>query len=189
MSRELKKKIRKEILRKRKSLDPRERLELSRLVLERLFSLEEFREAKKVFLYVSKADEVDTVPLIRTCLEEGKEVFAPFVRGSDMDFARVSSVQELVKGRFGILEPKNKEPVPPETADIVVVPGVVFDEKGHRIGRGKGYYDRYLKRVPREVPRVALAFDFQVLPEIPSAPSDEKVDIIVTEKRIIRAKS
>jgi 5,10-methenyltetrahydrofolate synthetase len=104
----------------------------------------------------------------------------------EMDFSLAIHPTDWVKGVYGVKEPRPELPsVSPDDLDIVIVPGVVFGEKGERIGRGAGYYDRYFSRA-RSAIRVGLAYDFQVLAEnVPQSPWDASMDWIVTESRII----
>ncbi|MBC7081804.1 MAG: 5-formyltetrahydrofolate cyclo-ligase [Thermoplasmatales archaeon] len=177
----MKEKIRKELLEKRNSLTTYEILEKSNLILKNLYSLEEFSKASKLASYISFGSEVYTHGLIREYSKK-KEFFVPFIKDGDIFLSRISSWEELEGGIYGILQPKEPK-VENGNLDIIIVPGIAFDENGNRIGYGKGYFDRLLKKFSSI--KVALAFDFQVLKNIPNQEHDVKMDIIVTEKRII----
>jgi 5-formyltetrahydrofolate cyclo-ligase len=98
--------------------------------------------------------------------------------------------RELTLGPWGILEPKGEfyRPFPLEEIDVVIVPGVAFDERGNRLGFGRGFYDKFLRRLSERVSFVALAFELQVVRRLPSQSHDVAVDYIITEKRIIKCK-
>ena len=98
--------------------------------------------------------------------------------------------EDLAPGPWNIPEPKLEKlrPLEPEEIDFVVVPGVAFDQQGNRLGYGGGYYDRFFTQLRAEVPLVAITFEVQVLAEIPVAPWDRQVDLLITEKRVIHCK-
>jgi 5-formyltetrahydrofolate cyclo-ligase len=161
----------------------------SAAIWERLSVLDEFTRAMRSLIYVSKATEVDTRGLIQQLLAMGRQVCVPwydeakesYVASELRDFAL-----DLMTGQFGILESKPEaiRPVAGDQIDAALVPGLAFDEAGNRLGRGKGYFDRLLRDL-RGV-KIALAYDFQVLSEVPSEAHDARVDFIVTEKRVIK---
>ncbi|MCX6768088.1 MAG: 5-formyltetrahydrofolate cyclo-ligase [Candidatus Micrarchaeota archaeon] len=161
----------------------------SAAILERLFACSEYKRAKAVMFYVSTGREVDTLPAIRRALGE-KTVAVPFVQGGEIVPVRINGMDELVPGSFGVLEPRREavdgNRVEPREIDLVVVPGVAFDGKGNRVGYGKGYYDKFLKKT-RGAAAVALAYEFQVLQSVPVEEHDVVVGKIITEKREIKA--
>ena len=179
--------VRKDILEKRKSQDPQIRIAQSRSIVRALLSRKEFQTAEKILIYLSKDEEVGTDSLMGRALELGKRVCVPVV-DRENDELRVSELPasgiDFRLGAFGVREPTEEDLnfVPSGQIDLVVVPGVAFDRRGGRIGYGKGYYDRLLSRLDSRVPRIALAFDFQILDAVPQAESDIQVDIIITEK-------
>ena len=87
--------------------------------------------------------------------------------------------QRLEKGHYGILEPAQKRFCEIKALDLVIVPGVAFDRRGNRLGRGKGYYDGFLSRLPKDTPSIGLAFDFQILPTLPTTPTDVSVRSVI----------
>lgn len=179
-----KEELRKSLLLRRKELSPEVRKRKDKAILNLLSSLPEFRDAKRVLLYCSVKGEPDLSPLMHTLISKGREAVLPKVRGSELELLSVDSPGSLVRGRFNIPEPISGKRVDPSQLDLVIVPGVAFDRRGFRIGFGKGYYDRLLKKV--KAPKVGVAYSFQVLNEVPRDTWDEPVDIIVTEKSIIR---
>ncbi len=179
--------IRKEILEKRKSQDPQSRAAQSRSIIRTLLKHKEFRKADKILIYLSRDGEVVTDELLGQAFELGKRVCVPVV-DRDSDELHVSQLPgpeiSFRLGAFGIREPEEADLniVPPDQIDLVVTPGLAFDRHGGRIGYGKGYYDRLLSRLGSQVPRIALAFDYQVLDNVPQDENDIRVDAIITEK-------
>jgi 5-formyltetrahydrofolate cyclo-ligase len=163
----------------------------SAAIWERLSVVREFAGATRPLVYVSKAREVDTHGLIRQLLAMGRNVCVPWFDVARKRYA-ASGLRDfdadLTSGRFGILEPK-PEAIRPATADqidVALVPGLAFDETGNRLGRGLGYLDRLLQETSGA--RIALAFDFQLLGEVPTEAHDMRMDFIVTETRVIKTK-
>jgi len=158
----------------------------SAAVISRLETLPIFQRAQVVETYVALRHEVDTHELIRRLLCAGKQVAAPKVEtGNELQQYFIKAFSELHPGAFGILEPR-PDPnrlAPPEQFDLVLVPGLAFDRAGHRLGAGKGYYDRFLAQI--KAPKIALAFAFQIVAQIPLEAHDQQVDVIVTEKEAI----
>jgi len=175
------------------AMPDQQRREKSSRVVSNLKSLEEFSRAKCVMVYVSKEDEVDTIRLITDMLKSGKRVVVPLVdEGSgELVPCEISALEELVAGTFGVMEPdqKNMRIVSMDEIDLVVVPGRAFDRNCNRLGRGKGYFDRFLKRFGKGKKVIGLAFSEQVFEKIPVDENDVKVDIVVTESSIIRRDS
>jgi 5-formyltetrahydrofolate cyclo-ligase len=180
--------IRKSALRSRRSISRSLVGEWSKEVEANLVAEKEFSDARRVAMYVAKEDEVQTASLIERALSGGKEVAVPVVdRSSDsLLFFRISGPAGLSLGTFGIYEPKREGPsVPLSETDIVIVPLVAWDAWGHRVGYGKGYYDRALAGRGSAC-AVGLAFESQSVDHIPDTPSDARLDMLVTEKRTLR---
>ena len=178
-----KEELRKEIQGLRRRLPPLLISQKSGIIAKRLMGTELWRGAEKVFLYVSMPTEVQTFDLIAAALSEGKRVAVPKVTGEDLVFHTITSFDDLDRGYRGILEPVKEWETEPAGA-LLVLPGTAFDEKGNRLGYGRGFYDRYLACHP-DCPSAALSFDFAVYPEIPAEESDRRVGMIITEKRMI----
>ncbi len=165
-------------------------------IRELLFSLPEFQRAKSVSFYVAKENEVQTDHMIKDSLRSGKKVLIPITdkESGKLIFSELRDYDtELEPGAFGVLEPEPayRRVVSPAAMDLIVVPGVAFDVKGHRLGRGKGYYDRFLSEVSLnkvDAQFIGLAYEFQVLKEIQHEHGDVPVHKIVTEKRIINCR-
>jgi 5-formyltetrahydrofolate cyclo-ligase len=190
MIQQRKREIRREIQEKRDCLTLWERERLSELILHNLWSLPEFRKAQTVFFFISFRSEVNTVPMIKKALSEGKRVCLPytFTDHKEMVASQVTNLErELTLGNYDIMEPRPEflRPVPPREIDIIILPGVAFDCAGRRLGYGGGYYDRFLRRCDHRCHLVALCFELQVIDEVPCSDHDHRVHKIVTEKRII----
>ena len=163
----------------------------SAVIWERLFVRREFAVATRPLVYVSKGLEVDTHGLIRQLLAMGRKVYVPWFDAAKERYG-ASELRDfdldLATGRFGILEPK-PEAIRPATADqidVALAPGLAFDETGNRLGRGMGYFDRLLQEIRGA--KIALAFEFQVVGEVPTEAHDLRMDFIVTETRVIKTK-
>ncbi len=158
----------------------------SRVIQGKLFGSGIFKKARGLCIYVSLPAEVDTWPIIAKCLRSGKKVLAPLAdpRTKQLKFYEIRNPKaDLKKGAYGILEPK-----PAMTrlasfreADLVIVPGVAFDKRGHRLGRGAGYYDRFLEKIDKKVHTVGLAFSFQIVAKLPAEKHDQKLDRVITD--------
>ena len=177
--------IRKEILGKRKSQDSQVSAAQSRSIMKTLVGRKEFQAAGKILIYLSKDGEVGTDNLLVRAFEFGKRVCVPVV-DRESDELRISELPgpdaSFRLGAFGVREPEDLNFVSPDQIDLVVVPGLAFDRRGGRIGYGKGYYDGLLSRLDSQVPRIALAFEYQVLDTVPQDGNDIQVDAIITEK-------
>ncbi len=182
--------LKQEIFGKRKSLSKEEVIEKNKLIKKNLCSLDEFKKAKNIMFYVSFGSEAGTREIIKDLLaKKEKTVVVPYVVGEDpmLQLSELKNFDWLEPRTFGILEPKELyiREFSYKKIDLVIIPGIVFDKKGHRIGYGHGYYDRFLKTV-KNVKKVGLAFELQVVDEIPEEEHDVPVDIVVTEKEVIR---
>lgn len=162
----------------------------SRLVEQAFINTAEFAVAGVVALYAAINNEIDTSDLLQAALSLNKEVLYPVVAGEELLFRLVTTPAALLPGAFGILEPAACcSEYPPSAADLIVIPGVAFDLGGRRIGYGKGYYDRALHRLEGEGRLVGFCHDFQLLDEIAEEPHDVKLDMIITEKRVVRPRN
>ena len=179
--------IRRKMLDRRDSLSAIEILERSNRVIENLRSVDDFSGAEVVMSYISFGTEVNTHGLIRSLMGK-KVVLVPVVTDKEkgeMVLSELRDWKELSSGAYGILEPREVRERDAGDVDISVVPGIAFDRQGNRIGYGGGYYDRLLKRIGGK--KVGIAYDFQILDSIPVEAHDTGVDMIVTDKNIVRA--
>ncbi len=176
--------IRKEILKKLIAHPALERAARSRKIKDKLFQEEEFKKAKCVMFYVSTEEEVDTYRMIFEALEMGKRVCVPVIlKGLKKIVAsEIKGSSALRKGPHGIYQPKEStiNPVSLEDIDLVVVPGVAFDSCNIRLGRGYGYYDRFLCGLKEETKTIGLAFQFQVVDSLPRDSHDIPVSKTIT---------
>jgi len=174
--------LRKKILAKRDALSKEEQLAMSEAVKQKLFSRPRFREAEVVAFFIDTGSEIKTRDMIQEAMMLGKEVVVP-VTDHKVTFYRLQSFEDLKEGKYGILEPKSRVP-PSKPPDLIIIPGICFGLCMHRIGYGKGYYDDYLGK--SFAYRVGICHDFQVLEKLPKHDNDQRMDEIITEKRIIR---
>ena len=186
-----KKEIRDKLLMMRKNLSSEELKHFSELVSNKIQSLKEYKEARMIMSYIAKNKEVRTRELIENSIAMGKKVTAPKVDllKKNIKLHEIRDFDnDLVPGFKGILEPKSSLPVIKNLKEIefALIPGVAFDRKGRRIGFGKGFFDKLLMNKTNSNILCGIAFDFQILDEIPFNSDDIAMDIIVSDKRIIR---
>ena len=165
--------LRKQILELLQKQEPQKQSEKSLEISAKLFKMREYQEAKKILFYASFGGEVKTESMIKQALKDSKVVGLPKVDQTtkDMTFYQVHNLEkDLKKGSYGIPEPNVDEQnaLSKVRADLVIVPGVAFDKNNNRLGRGGGYYDRFLSTLPSEIPSVGLGFDFQLLDCLPN---------------------
>ncbi|MGH7590465.1 MAG: 5-formyltetrahydrofolate cyclo-ligase [Gemmatimonadales bacterium] len=164
-----------------------DREEKGRLIQERLSATPVFGRAKTVAAYVGVRSEVPTLPLVEAMLTAGKRVVLPVVAGADIRLVRLDAVSELAPAELGLLEPgpavrdRADRRVQPSELDLILVPGVAFDRQGGRIGYGKGFYDRVLARIRSGTPTIGLAFESQIIDDVPMGPADYHLKHLVTE--------
>jgi 5-formyltetrahydrofolate cyclo-ligase len=147
--------------------------------------------ASRLLLHRSLPSEVAIDPLLASALQRGQLVFAPRIDGKHLDFVRIEFETSWQRSTFGVLEPtagsslRLEELAEDET--VIVVPGLAFDARGGRLGRGGGHYDRFLAaaRGAGSVLAIAAAFETQVVTEVPTESHDQRVDRIVTEERVL----
>ena len=185
--------IRKQVLCIRNKLSDNEVQSLSERVFTNLIKNSFFESSFHVMVYLDFRHEVKTDAVINHCLGKGKKVYIPICipETHEISISRLTSLEELQSGHFGIREPKlsNIRLSDSSLIDLVLVPGVAFDANGNRIGFGAGYYDRFLKRLKAGAVKAALAYSFQLADHIPSDEYDIPVDYIVTEKGTISCKT
>lgn len=183
--------IRKKILSIRNNLKPEEVEYKSKIIIDKLTSLDKYKNSKVVFVYMSFNNEVKTYNLIERMLIENKRVVIPYTdtKNTVIIPSEIKSLKDdLVLNPFGYYEPvlgKVKQ-VETEELDLIVAPGVVFDDSLNRVGFGKGYYDRILSKKRKDTKVIAVAYEFQVVNEVPTEPHDVKMDMIITEERTIK---
>jgi 5-formyltetrahydrofolate cyclo-ligase len=157
----------------------------------RLVRREAFRHASTMMLYMSVTGEIDATPAAIRAYQLGRTVCVPRFDW-DRGWTRVVEVTTfddhyLETDEHGVRPPRGGRLIVPETVDLVVVPGLAFDARGHRLGRGDGYYDRFLARLPHTTTTIGLCFDSQIVDNVPVDETDRGVDLVVTDRRVTRA--
>lgn len=161
----------------------------SRRACHRVFELEDFARAEVVMVFLSLPTEVDTSSLVLRCWRDRKRVLAPKVSWEQRRMLPVeirSLTDDLTSTEFGLREPAAGDPVPMSMIDLIIVPGLAFDESGNRLGRGRGFYDRFLAHAEPRTVACGLVFEQQVVERLPIGPLDRPVHILVTEEKTRR---
>ena len=183
----MKNQLKESILEKRNSLSKQEILEKSKKIENKLLNLEHFKKSKTIMFFVSFNSEVNTHNMIKK-LFKYKIVVVPKVVQHEIEPSVIIDFDNLIPaGKFGILDPIEAMKTAYKNIGLVLVPGIAFDKQGHRIGYGFGYYDKFLKKVPKAI-KIGLCFDFQVVDKIPREEHDVPVDLIVTEERVLECR-
>lgn len=176
--------IRTRVLENRQNWPEVLRKEASLVASSYVMQLEEWKKAHTVFCFLSFGDEIETTALRLEAWSVGKRVVVPRChKGFRLEAYEIQDMHGLVPGKFGILEPNPEVHtwVDPQEIDFILMPGAVFDDFGNRMGYGAGFYDRYLPRCRKEVPRVAYALQMQWVPQLHPQAHDQPVDYLVTE--------
>lgn len=182
-----KREARRQIAEAVRRLTPEERTRKSAAIAENVLSLPEVKAARTVMAFLPLPDEIDTRPLISALLGEEKRLCVPrtILRDKSMYPVRLKDMESLQIGDYGIPEPSGDERCGPNI-DVIIIPGRAFDANGNRLGRGAGYYDRFLMQVSVRAMLCGICFDCQVIKEVPTDNTDIPVGIVVTENRILR---
>ena len=185
-------KLRTHFLAERNLLSGADRSAMSRVIIEKLVNLPVVREKSQILIYCSYLSEVETIPLLHRCLELGKRVSVPLTvpqRFELLVVAITDPATDLLPGYKGIPEPLpslvEHRSVPPQSLEIAIIPGAVFDRAGYRLGYGGGYYDRFFAQKAPQAYRIGLAFSRQLVHRIPVLSHDIPLDMLVTEKEIL----
>lgn len=170
-------------LRSNESADNRKLM--SQQIINNLHKLDEFKHADNVFCYVSYLSEVNTFPLIKHFLENGANLTVPKIIGkTEMIAVQIADLASLEPDKMGILTPKSNQSFT-GSFDIVITPGLAFNPAGNRLGYGRGYYDRWFTK-NTVCSKIGLAFECQILESLPTEETDIPIDILVSEKRVIK---
>lgn len=189
-----KKKIRQRMLYYRRNIPPDKLLSFNHKIHTLFLNSSHYQSATTILFYVSLPGEVDTHFLIQKALKSEKRVIVPITDRYSRNLV-LSEIKkfpcELHRSTYGVMEPHPDfyRYMSPSELDLIIMPGVAFDRHGHRIGFGGGYYDNFLKKVPASIPRIALAFQFQVLDTIPREIWDKKTQYLITEEGITDCQS
>lgn len=176
---ERKKELRKQIASEKTKYSASSLKALSDEILTRLEAQPAFKEAQTILLYHSMKDEVHTHSFIEKWSKR-KTIILPVVVGDVLELRHYTGTEDLKPGAYGIAEPTGELFTDYETIDFAVIPGVAFDLSGHRLGHGKGYYDKLLPKLATAV-KAGICFPFQVVEEVPTEPFDILMDIIITK--------
>ena len=179
--------IRKRILNILKNQKEEDRIRKSGLIKDKLFADPGFRCSQTVLFYASFNGEVDTFEIMKQSQQEGKQIALPAIRLKEKKIVPclVDILEDVLEdGPYGIKQPRmdRARSLDLHAIDLAVVPGVAFDRENHRLGRGAGYYDRFLTDLPKDTPSIGLAFDFQLLDKIPHLEHDIPVSRVLTDQ-------
>lgn len=177
-----KQKVRELLIQKRRMLSADERKELSESILSQLERMTIFQEAKTVLLYYPKNNEVDVLPLFKRYKRE-KNLLLPVTHRREMAAHPFEGNDKMHRGKFGIPEPTT--PAYEGAIDLIIVPAVAFDKRGYRLGRGGGFYDRFIKKQPHAT-LIGVGYDFQLLEEVPVLKHDQKMHRIILPSQTIQ---
>ena len=184
-----KKTLRNEVVAKRDLLTEKDYLEYSQIITDTLYEMDAYKDAKRIMIFISLGSEINTHPLIKQAIKDGKSVVVPITipNPKHLKASELWDFSELEVGFHNILSPKEEfiRVVEPGTIDLILVPGAIFAKDGYRIGYGGGYYDRFLGSLEKPVPKIGIGFDLQIMDKVPTADHDIPVDLIITEKRVI----
>ena len=173
-----KKELRAMIRAQKRAMTEQEIESKSQRLTELFLATDAYRQAKTIYGYLPYNQEVRTEALLEQALRDGKRVAVPKCYGDEMRFIYLDDLSKVEKGYCGIPEPVDDEPVGDDPTALLLMPGLAFDEEGHRIGYGGGFYDKFLMQEP-EHPTLALCYDFQMLPELHTEEFDIPVDRVI----------
>ncbi|MDD5431635.1 MAG: 5-formyltetrahydrofolate cyclo-ligase [Candidatus Omnitrophica bacterium] len=173
--------IRSKILIKLKKQKEEDRNRKSKKIKQRLFRTQVFTKANNIMFYIAFRGEVDTEEMIRESRKLGKIIAVPVCQ-KDRETLRpciLDNDARLKRGPYGVREPALESFIRMDELDLVIVPGLAFDKKGNRLGRGMGFYDRFLSKLPKRTKTLGLAFDFQILPSVPTRAHDVRINKVL----------
>ncbi|MBF0542274.1 MAG: 5-formyltetrahydrofolate cyclo-ligase [Nitrospirae bacterium] len=179
--------IRREILKIRDNLSPELRHIKDIEIAKRILSLPQYQAAQTILFFASFRSEVDTFSLINNAFNTGIKVILPKVIRDEkcLIISEINSLKDLQLSKMGILEPISPHVFPINEINLIIMPGAAFDHKRNRLGYGGGYYDKLLAEMTKITQTIAIAYQEQIIPEVPVEPHDIKVDMIITDKEII----
>jgi len=180
--------FRKKVLQIRRVMTADERRQKNDRIQRNITSLPAYQNAEIIMMYLNYWDEVETTGVAEETLKARKKLIIPFCQGETIIPCQIKNIKDDVQlGTFGIREPGPDylHPIPPEEIDLILVPGVVFDRQGKRIGFGKGFYDRFLPQLRKDVCIIGLAYDCQLVEKIAAEDHDFKMSLLLTENGVI----
>ena len=181
----------KNILRKtmQSQIDHYDNNDISSKIIDLLVNTDVWKKANHIMMYSPFKGEIDLLVLLQ---EPGKKFYFPKIDNKKLQVVEVKSAYDFEEGTYNIGEPKSFCPVfSPKNIDLIIVPGLAFDKEGNRLGRGQGFYDRFLEDVKKykEIPTLALAYPFQIQESVPIEPHDQKVDRVLSLCNVYRLNS
>lgn len=178
---DVKKQLRKDMLKLRSSLNPEYILDTDRAIVDNIINSQVYQDSKVIFCFMSMEGEINTRPLIEDALEKGKTVCVPkVISKGKMEAFQIHSFDEFELSSFGIQEPKQGSPlIDPNQIDLGIIPNIVVSKDGYRLGYGGGFYDRYLLR--SSMVRLAVCREQLLQDQLPVEPHDQRIDAIATE--------
>lgn len=182
-----KKVLRSQLLEKRKNISLEDRINKSKIIMDKLMSTDEYKNANVVMAFASFGTEVMTHDFIKTSLANGKRIILPISikEPRSLFLQEITNFDELKPSTYGILEPEKKENFDIKKLDLVVVPSVAIDHRGYRLGYGGGYYDRFLSSLDKRTKIVAINFEELFVYRVIISKYDVKVPVLITDKKII----
>ena len=163
----------------RKTLSAEDHQRFSALIFQRLLS--DLEKHEHIGIYISMAHEVDTRKIITWCFEHNKRVYVPKIIKEGMIFVRIQSLEECILNRMGILEPISNQAA--DDIELMIVPMLAFNERRHRLGYGKAYYDRYLQS--HACIKIGICYSANFEQDLIESSTDVQLDKIITEKGVI----
>jgi len=186
-----KKQLRKYIQDKRDNLSLGLRKKKNKEITQKFLKTTDYLNSKNIFIYYPCRSEIDTTIIIKKALKESKNIILPRVEGTLLNLYFINDIYtQLQEGSYKIMEPIPSSCTRADIADInlAIVPGIAFDRNLNRLGYGGGFYDKIIRNLPQNIKKIALSFDIQIVPNIPVLDHDIKIDIIITESKIYKAK-
>ena len=177
--------LRQEIRLRKRALTEEEIEQKSRMLAESFLQTSQYRDAKTIYGYLPYNQEVRTQQILEQALRDGKRIAIPKVYGDEMRFIFIQDLSLVEKGYCGIPEPIADVPVADDVSALVLMPGLVFDCYGGRIGYGGGFYDKFLESEPSH-PTIALCYDFQIVDSVFTEEKDIPVDFVISDEKIIQ---
>lgn len=182
-----KKTLRKIMIEKRNMLSEEKEV-FDKKIKKDLLDTDLYKRSKSIFIYINFGSEINTKAIIESFFNDNKSVYVPKIntKKKEMNAVKISSFENLIENKYGILEPDNNEILNKMDLDLIILPGVAFDYGGGRVGYGGGYYDRYLESINKNIIKIALLYDFQLIDKVPCEEHDIRANYIITEKRLIK---
>ncbi len=179
--------LRASCLARRAVLTTVKRRQMSATIAKHVCAMPAFRDSQTVMLYMALPQEVQTAAILAASLYQGKRITVPVVKPHGLVAVELPAGQlQFQPGPFGILEPAvSTATISPQDINCVIVPGIAFDRRGARLGFGKGYYDRFLCRLPATTHVCGLAFSLQIVQHVPDMPHDVRMQSLVTEQGVL----